>query len=428
MKRRLASFRIWFMVAMLVVGLVGLVGARIAIARIELRNELAADRLKASQTAEAIAARIRAGTGPETLRIIQSVLPNDQIIAYRKGRQIFRGPAIVDSEFEVEASSSFPGGRVVIRDYHSPPPGSPMELTLVVGGLVLLVVGGALLAVSLLTRALRHPIDRAAATADRVAAGDLRARIGAVGADEFARLASAFDSMAARLEAVDRDQREFLADVAHEIATPVNAVVGLAGALADGTAASPEERTEAANLITGETTRLGTLLEDLRRLTRLDLAEPLRIQRLDIAHVFQSVRARFSPIAERTGVALLVDDSHLPITADRRLLETVMDNLVSNAIRYTPEGGFVRIRAFSSDNGPVISVTDNGIGIAPADLVRIFDRFYRADRARDRATGGLGLGLALARRAAQAIGARIEVASELGTGTEFKVVLPSHPS
>jgi signal transduction histidine kinase len=424
MRTRLASFRIWFLVAMLVVGLVGLIGARIAIARIEVRREEAADRLKDIQIAEAIAAQVQAGVDLETLRVIQSVLPNDQIIIDRGGRRIFTGPPIIDSEFEVEASSVFPGGRVIVRDYHSPVPGSPVELTLVVGGLVLLVVGGALLAVSLLTRALRQPIDRAAAAADRVAAGDLAARIGEVGPDEFARLARAFDSMAARLEAVDREQREFLADVAHEIATPVNAVVGLAGALVDGTAASPQERTEASQLIESETTRLETLLEDLRRLTRLDLAEPLRIQQVDVAELCRSVRARFSPAAGRAGVALLVDARHLHATTDPRLLETVLDNLVSNAIRYTPQGGTVRIRTFHTENDSVISVADTGIGIAPTDLTRIFDRFYRVDRARDRATGGSGLGLALARRAAQAIGARIEVSSDVGIGSEFNVVLP----
>jgi signal transduction histidine kinase len=424
MRTRLASFRIWFLAAMLVVGLVVLVGARIAIARIEVRHEEAADRLKDTRIAEAIAAKVQAGVDLETLRTIQSVLPNDQIIIDRGGRRIFTGPPITDSEFEVEASFSFRGGRVVVRDYHSPVPGSAAELTLVVGGLVFLVVGAALVAVSLLTRALRQPIDRAAAAADRVAAGDLSARIGEVGPDEFARLARAFDSMAGRLEAVDREQREFLADVAHEIATPVNAVVGLAGALADGTAASRQERAEASELIEGEATRLETLLEDLRRLTRLDLAEPLRIEAIDIADLCRGVWARFKPSAERAGVEFVIDAGHFRVTTDPRLVETVLDNLVSNAIRYTPEGGTVMIRTFQTDHDSVISVADTGVGIAPTDLTRIFDRFYRVDRARDRTTGGSGLGLALARRAAQAIGTHIEVSSKVGRGSEFRVVLP----
>jgi len=425
MKPRLASFRVWFLVAVLVAGAVGFAGARMAIGRIQQREEHAADHAKALQIARAIAAQVVAGADVRRLRIIQSVLPNDQILVYRDGRRIFAGPAVTGSAFELEATSSFPGGRVVVRDYHPPVPGSSLELTLVVGGWVLLVIAAALGAAWLLTRALQAPIDRAVASADRVAAGDLGARIGAVGPDEFARLANAFDSMAARLEAIDRDQRQFLADVAHEIATPVNAISGLAGALADGTLVTHQERAEAAGLIETETRRLGSLLEDLRRLTRLDLAEPVRRDDVDVGDLCRSVGARFRPAAGRAGVELSVEADHHHISADRRLLETVLDNFVSNAIRYTPRGGSVRVRADWRGQALVLSVADTGIGIAREDLERIFDRFYRVDRARDRATGGSGLGLSLARRSAQALDARIEVSSEPGRGSEFRVVLAS---
>ena len=114
---------------------------------------------------------------------------------------------------------------------------------------------------------------------------------------------------------------------------------------------------------------------------------------------------------------------HHRVLTDRRLLETVLDNLVSNAIRYTRAGGQVTVRVIRPDRGIGLLVADTGIGIGREDLARIFDRFYRVDRARDRASGGSGLGLALARRAAHSLGARIEVSSEAGRGSEFKVIL-----
>ncbi len=424
MKPRLASLRVWFLVAVLAAGAVGFAGARMAIGRIQQKEEHAADRAKALQIARAIAAQVKEGVDVRHLGIIQSALPNDQILVYLGGRRTFVGPAVTSSAFELEAASSFPGGRVVVRDYHPPVPGSSRELTLVVGGWVLLVVAAALAAAFLLARALQVPIDRAVAAADRVAAGDLGARIGTLSPDEFGRLANAFDSMAARLEVADRDQRRFLADITHEIATPVNAITGLAAALADGTLVSHQQRAEAAALIETETGRLGSLLEDLRRLTRLDLAEPVRRDDVDVADLCRSLRARFGPAAMKAGVELSVEANHHHITADRRLLETVLDNFVSNAIRYTPGEGRVKVRATRRGHALVLSVADTGIGIAPEDLERVFERFYRVDRARDRATGGSGLGLSLARRSAQAMGARIEVSSEPRRGSEFRIVLP----
>jgi signal transduction histidine kinase len=418
---------------MLCAGAVGFGGANAAIGRIQQSQEQASDRAKDLRIARSIAAQAAGGAGVRQFATIQSVLPNDQILVYRGSRVVFAGPPVTGSAFELEVTSAFPGGRVVLRDYHSPVPGSSLGLTLVVGGWVLLVILAALVAAWWLTRAMQAPIGRAVAAADRVAAGDFAARIGAVSPDEFARLAKAFDSMAARLEAVDRDQRRFLADVAHEIATPVSAISGLAGALADGTLATYEQRAEAAGLIDTQVRRLGSLLEDLRRLTHLDLAEPVRWEDVDVAELCRSVRARFVPAAALAGVELSVEAEHHQVTADPRLLETILDNLVSNAIRYTPAGGSVRVRATQAARALVVSVTDTGIGIAGEDLERIFDRFYRVDRARDRATGGSGLGLSLARRSAQALGARIEVSSQPGRGSDFRLVLPtrrvasSHP-
>lgn len=425
MRPRVTSFRLWLLVGLICAGAVGFIGARTAIGHIQESQERAGDRAKDVQIAHAIAARVTEGGGVRSLRSIQSVLPNDQIVVYRGGRTFYAGPRLVGTELELKLAKAFPGGRVVLRDYRSPAPGSSLELTLVVGATLLLVILVALIATWLLARAIQRPIGRAAAAADRVAAGDFGARIGAVSPGEFGRLAKAFDSMAARLDAVDRDQRQFLADMTHEIVTPVNAISGLAGAIADGTLNDQEQRGEAVALIETHTRRLASLLGDLRRLTRLDLAEPVRWEHVDVTALCRGLVARFGAAAAQAGVQLSAQAEDCSVIADPRLVETILDNLVSNAIRYTPEGGTVTLRATRSPDGVVLAVADTGIGIGPDDLERIFDRFFRTDRGRDRATGGSGLGLALARRSAQALDARIEVSSELGRGSEFRLVLPA---
>jgi signal transduction histidine kinase len=425
---RRGSFRLWLLVALLVVGALGVFAARMAIGRIQDRQEETSDRAKDDQIARAIAAQVQAGADPARIGAIQSALPNDQLIVYRDGVRIFTGPAMNESAFELEAAATFSGGRVIVRDYHSPAGHSSLQLTLVLVGWGLLVAAAALAAAWLLGRAVQAPIDRAVSAADRVAAGDLGARIGPAGTDEFARLAAAFDSMAGRLESADHDQRQFLADVAHEIATPINAVSGLATALADGTLTTEEERADAASLIEVNMIRLGTLLEDLRRLTRLDLAEPVRREDMDVADLCRSLCARFRLPAADAGLDFSVRADQEHLTTDRRLLETVLDNFVSNAIRYTPRGGQVTVRATRGGHAVVFSVADTGIGIRRHDVERIFDRFYRVDEARDRVSGGAGLGLPLAQRAADALGARLEVLSQPGRGSEFRVVLPADPT
>jgi signal transduction histidine kinase len=136
---------------------------------------------------------------------------------------------------------------------------------------------------------------------------------------------------------------------------------------------------------------------------------------------------RFRLPADEAQVTLRVHAGHLTVTTDPRLIETVVNNLVSNAIRYTPPGGAVEIRARRRRTAIVIAVRDTRIGIAPEHLQRIFDRLYRVDEARDRVTGGSGLGLAIARRAAQSIGGRIEAESNLRNGSEFRLFLPQRP-
>ena len=167
--------------------------------------------------------------------------------------------------------------------------------------------------------------------------------------------------------------------------------------------------------------------ETLRRwdsLSHLDLTESARREKIDLHELCTQTAQRFQLSADKAGVALRARAGHVPVISDPRLIETVVNNFVSNAIRYTPPGGTVEIRARRRRAAAAIIVRDSGIGIAAEQLERIFDRLYRVDEARGRVTGGSGLGLPIARRAAQSIGARIEVESKPGSGSEFRLLLP----
>ncbi len=173
-----------------------------------------------------------------------------------------------------------------------------------------------------------------------------------------------------------------------------------------------------------ESDRLQQLLDDVRHLHRLELAESVRQEQVDLGALCAETGQRFRLAAGAAGVTLVVCAEQVPVRADPRLIDAVVNNFVSNAIRYTPAGGRVRIVAQRGRSVAVIAVRDTGMGIGPEHLERIFDRLYRVDEARDRATGGFGLGLAIARRAAQSLHARIEVTSTPGEGSEFRLLLP----
>ena len=415
------------MVTMIAAGIVGLAGAYASFGKIQSAHERDADSRKAQRQAAAIARQAGAGADHARFAALQAVLPNNQIVVTRSGRRVFAGPAIRSRELEVTASASFAGGRVIVRDYESPATGQPWPLLLVVCGVVVLVITAAWLVATLVTHAVREPIERAVAAADRLARGDLSARMGASGPDELMRLGAAFDSMAQRLESVDQEQRRFLADVAHEIATPTNAISGYGVALADGSLRTDEERLEARALIESETRRLTSLIADLRALTHLDLAGEARRVHVNLGDLCQAAVARFAPAARGAGVRLETDLKPIVVDSDPRLIETVLDNLLANALRYTPPGGEVDVNLRRTRKEIEILVRDTGVGIAPEQQRHVFDRLYRVDEARDRERGGSGLGLAIAQRAARTLDGRIKLESEPGRGSEFRLVLPATP-
>jgi len=231
-------------------------------------------------------------------------------------------------------------------------------------------------------------------------------------------------SEALRLEAVRRD---FVANVSHELKTPVGAIALLTEAVLDA-ADDPDEVRRFGTKILRESTRLGTLVTELIALSRLEGAE--RLPNLNVVEVDAVVReaiGRTKISAESADIAVTTDDAgELLVEGDRTLLVTALSNLLENAIAYSPPGSPVSISRRFVDGHVEIAVTDRGIGIAEDERQRVFERFYRVDRARSRVTGGTGLGLAIVKHVAANHGGEVRLWSRPGTGSTFTLRIPAH--
>lgn len=421
---RLASLRVWLLAAMLGSGAVGIVLAYMTAGSIGRSHEASEDRNKAQMVANAVAVQARQGAGPAQFASLQRVLPSDQLIVVRHGRVAFSGSPLRAREVEVTVSAPFPGGKVTLIDHESSE--SSASTAAVVAGLAVavLVISAALAVSSLITRSVREPLARAIEVSDRIAGGDLSARMGTSGPDALSHLGAAMDGMAGRLQQEDHDRRRFLADVAHEIATPVNTIVGYAEAIADGTAANGAERETAGRAIADAGERVARLLGALRELTTLDLYGEVHAAPVELAGVVGDVVERQRPAAAERHVELTADVPQASLVSDRRLLETILENLLTNAIRYTPSGGRVQVGARTAGDAVEVWVSDTGPGLDPDQQRLVFDDLYRTDEARQVTTGGAGLGLSIARRAAHALDGSISLESAPGEGSTFTVRVP----
>jgi two-component system sensor histidine kinase SenX3 len=244
--------------------------------------------------------------------------------------------------------------------------------------------------------------------------------------DGFLAVDAADESEAVRLEATRRD---FVANVSHELKTPVGAMALLAEAVLDAVD-DPEAVHRFAEKILHEATRLGTLVTELIALSRLQGAERLPdMNAVDIDAVVRDALGRARIAAENTGIDIATDtDSCLLVEGDRTLLVTALANLLENAVAYSQPGTPVSISRRRVGDFVEISVTDRGIGIPEDEQQRVFERFYRLDKARSRATGGTGLGLAIVKHVAANHGGEVKLWSRPGTGSTFTLRIPAHPN
>jgi two-component system, OmpR family, sensor histidine kinase SenX3 len=242
--------------------------------------------------------------------------------------------------------------------------------------------------------------------------------------DGFAVVDAGDESDAVRLEATRRD---FVANVSHELKTPVGALALLAEAVLDA-ADDAEEVRRFSTKILHESTRLGTLVSELIALSRLQGAERLpELTTVEVDEVVEEALGRCRIAAESAGIEIAVDEpSGLLLDGDRTLLVTALSNLVDNAVSYSPPGSPVSISRRLTGDFVEIAVTDRGIGIEPQHQQRVFERFFRVDPARSRATGGTGLGLAIVKHVAANHGGEVRLWSRLGTGSTFTLRVPKH--
>jgi heavy metal sensor kinase len=295
---------------------------------------------------------------------------------------------------------------------------------------ILLLTGLAAVCLSLLlgvlfTNNMLRPLDDIAAVALQITrADDLSRRLPDSGRrDEIGKLTEALNQTLARLERLFRSQQRFLADVSHELRTPLTTIRGNV----DLMRRMGEADSESLDVIQDEVERMTRLVGDLLLLARADTGGlPIRREPVELDDVFLDVYRQVSLL--ETGVNLVMQEvDQACVIGDVDRLKQLFLNLVDNALKYTPEGGTVTMSLSKNDGMAELMVADTGIGIPPADLPFIFDRFYRVDKARTRSHGGSGLGLSIARWIAQAHNGDIHVKSETGAGSTFTVMLPIAP-
>jgi len=291
--------------------------------------------------------------------------------------------------------------------------------------LIALLVG--VLLAWLISRSVSRPLRAITTATERIAEGDLDVKLDVQGPTEVMQLAERFERMAAEVKTSRQAQRDFIANISHDLKTPLTSIQGFSQALLEGVADDPERAKRSAQIIHDESLRMGRLLEQLIDLARWDSGQIELVHApIDVGELIARAVERVRINAEQKGVILRYSaEQGVWISGDADRLLQVLINLLDNAIRYTPEGGQVAcsLRRLATDRNKVeIRVADTGAGIAAKDLPHVFDRFYQADKARGRENSGLGL--AIVREIVAAHGGEVGAESEVGTGTQFWVRLP----
>lgn len=276
----------------------------------------------------------------------------------------------------------------------------------------------------LFTRQIVAPLDEVASAAGRVARGDLEHRVSISGTSEIARLGESFNAMASTLSRDKQMRQNMVADIAHELRTPLSILQGNIEAMQDGVIdANPENLAS----IHQEALLLARLVEDLRTLSLADSGQlafhhaetDLKALSVQVLNGFETQMT-----AKHISSSLEAPPDLPPVMTDSDRTAQALRNLLANALHFTPDGGKITVRLVKDNAGVTVSVLDTGIGISADELPRIFERFYRVDRSRSRTTGGSGLGLAIVKQLIEAQGGRVWAESQEGSGSAFSFFLP----
>ncbi len=276
----------------------------------------------------------------------------------------------------------------------------------------------------LLLRRVVNPLAEVIAAARTLARGDLSTRVNVTGPDDLRALSDSFNHMADALERSDRERRNMLADIAHELRTPLTVIRGRLEGIVDGI--YPADTGHVAPALE-ESYLLERLVDDLRLLTLAETRQlPFEHRDTDLNALASHAVTLFRAEAEEKGIRLFLAAAAQPVilSLDPQRTEQVVSNLVGNALRYTPEGGSVWVTVTHALGAVELTVSDNGPGLAESDLPHIFDRFWRAEKSRSRASGGAGLGLAIAKQLVEAQNGTIQARNRLGGGLEVSISFP----
>jgi signal transduction histidine kinase len=373
------------------------------------------------------------GGGPGTIPAPLTLVDNSGTVIYGgAGHQA--GQIMSDSDLRSAAPVEVNGsevGWVFFADSDIPgsaPPESPASQFLerlnqaaVLGALGAIFV--ALLLGTILARTISRPVREVTKATQLVAGGDLGYQVPVRTRDEIGELAASFNRMSADLAQSNRQRQQMTADIAHDLRTPLSVILGYIEALNSGKLQPTSETFE---IMYSKGQHLQHLIEDLRILALVDAGELLLTRRaVDPKILLEHTALAHMIQAQEKGIKIRVEvnDGTAEFEVDSERMSQVLGNLVSNALRYTPEGGEIVLTARGDEKESVLEVRDNGAGIASEELPHIFDRFYRSDNSR-RQSGESGLGLAIAKSIITAHGGTISVSSTLGEGTTFKIRIP----
>jgi two-component system, OmpR family, phosphate regulon sensor histidine kinase PhoR len=258
----------------------------------------------------------------------------------------------------------------------------------------------------------------------RIAQGDFDVFVDTRNVFFYDDIAQGINTIAKELGSLEQMRQDFISNVSHEIQSPLTSIRGFATLLKND-ALTTEQKNHYLDIIEAESKRLSSLSDNLLKLSALETgSEPLSLKEYRLDRQLEKVALMLEPQWRGKNITMEAELEKLTIQGDEDLLSQVWVNLLHNAIKFTPEGGIIRIVLKSRDNEACCQISDTGIGIAQEDLLHIFERFYKVDRSRDRALGGNGLGLSLAKKIVELHGGHITPHSELGKGSTFTVELP----
>lgn len=336
------------------------------------------------------------------------------------GSNVASAPIIVDGEKVGTVLVRVPGSETLLTKFDEDfrdKSYNAMIFAAVIALIIAMVMG------AIFARTIAAPVKKITNAAKALKEGDYSARTGMTGSDEIARLGNMFDLMADSVESNRKLERRLVTDVAHELRTPLMAIQSTVEAMIDGVFKPDAERLETLN---SEVQRLSRLVDALLKLSRLESrTKPIEQKKVDLTEMLSSVVQTHQAYIHDAGLNLEFEyDPHVYVFGDADLLRQATANLISNAVRYTPEGGTITIMARKGDLMGQIVVKDTGIGLTPEEAKLVFQRFWRADSGRARATGGLGIGLSVVKEIVEQHNGWVRIEGRPNEGACFTIYIP----